>query len=137
MVKTRTTVSHQHSRADRDSVCNKDIQGHQGSDGHDKDGQHDLCSLHQPSGRYSLTNVINHSGGNMEPVFGTEYTYKSRTRTWCNEHNSRSSFEDKKDCHDWKLCPKTFQIIDRIWGPHHLDLFASHHNSQLHRYFSW
>src|SRR5256886_8636077 len=43
----------------------------------------------------------------------------------------------KKDRHDWKLCPKTFQIIDRIWGPHHLDLFASHHNSQLHRYFSW
>ena len=96
MVKTRTTTPHQYSRVDRDSVCNKDIQGHQGSDGHDKDGQHDLRSLHQPSGRYRFTDVINHSGGNMEPVFGTEYTYKSGTRTWCNEHNSRSSFEDKE-----------------------------------------
>ena len=42
----------------------------------------------------------------MEPVFGTEYTYKSRTRTWCNEHNSRSSFEDKERSSRLEIMPK-------------------------------
>src|SRR6185437_1507336 len=92
---------------------------------------------------------INHQGGTVSQMLST-----TAEEIWnlCLERNIHIKAEHvpgvmntiadqasriKKDRHDWKLCTKTFQIIDKIWGPHHLDLFASHHNSQLHRYFSW
>jgi len=43
----------------------------------------------------------------------------------------------KKDRHDWKLCPKIFSYLEWIWGPHQIDIFASRHNTQLRRYYSW
>src|ERR1043165_6149110 len=43
----------------------------------------------------------------------------------------------KKDRHDWKLCSKIFNYLERIWGPHQIDIFASRHNTQLRRYYSW
>src|SRR5207248_6405223 len=41
------------------------------------------------------------------------------------------------DRHDWMLNRDIFKILDRIWGPHHIDLFANQTNTQTHRYYSW
>jgi hypothetical protein len=41
------------------------------------------------------------------------------------------------DRHEWKVHPKIFNFLNRIWGPFQLDLFASRTNSQLPRYYAW
>lgn len=38
---------------------------------------------------------------------------------------------------EWSLDPAYFRHLDRTWGPHHMDLFASHQNHQLPRFMSW
>ena len=38
--------------------------------------------------------------------------------------------------HEWKLHPKLFQQIDKMWGPHTVDRFAAWHNRQLPEYNS-
>jgi hypothetical protein len=38
---------------------------------------------------------------------------------------------------EWTLDPTLFQMIDKMWGPHTVDLFASRNNSQLPRFISW
>lgn len=42
----------------------------------------------------------------------------------------------KETSAEWKLNSKLFQVIDQIWGPHQIDLFASKENSQLEHYCS-
>jgi hypothetical protein len=37
----------------------------------------------------------------------------------------------------WRIAPSYFRHLERKWGPHSLDLFASHLNHQLTRYVSW
>ena len=41
------------------------------------------------------------------------------------------------DRNDWMLNPKIFWKIDFIWGPHHIDLFATRLNKQVTRFYSW
>jgi hypothetical protein len=43
----------------------------------------------------------------------------------------------KLDRHDWKLKPWLFNLFNKIWGPHQVDLFASRHNTQIPMFFSW
>lgn len=43
----------------------------------------------------------------------------------------------KIDPSDWKLHPDVFAQIDRLWGPHDIDLFATANNKQLPIFFSW
>lgn len=38
---------------------------------------------------------------------------------------------------DAKLNHNIFRYLDTMWGPHTIDLFATHENKQLHRYASW
>lgn len=39
---------------------------------------------------------------------------------------------------DLALSPAIFDDLDKTtWGPHSMDLFATHHDRQLHRYASW
>ena len=38
---------------------------------------------------------------------------------------------------EWTLDPSLFQQIDKMWGPHTVDLFASRTNTQLPRFISW
>jgi hypothetical protein len=38
---------------------------------------------------------------------------------------------------EWKLNEDVFEIIDYLFGPHDIDLFASKLNSQLKRYYSY
>ncbi|KXZ41865.1 hypothetical protein GPECTOR_257g649 [Gonium pectorale] len=40
------------------------------------------------------------------------------------------------DSDDWKLHPRLFQGLDRLWVPFDIDLFASHTNHQVPRYYS-
>ena len=41
------------------------------------------------------------------------------------------------DCSDWKLNPETFLQLNARIGPFTIDLFASHWNKQVNRFFSW
>jgi hypothetical protein len=38
---------------------------------------------------------------------------------------------------EWSLPQHTFQWLDKLWGPHHIDLFASHKNHLLQHFVSW
>jgi hypothetical protein len=40
------------------------------------------------------------------------------------------------DADDWKLHPQVFAQLDRDWGPHSVELFASYTNHQLPVYYS-
>ena len=53
--------------------------------------------------------------------------------------NVRADWESRhsSDSSDWMLDPGLFKAINNLWGPLHIDLFASRHNSQLKRYVSW
>ena len=42
----------------------------------------------------------------------------------------------RPDKHDWQLHPQLFAYLDRLWGPHTIDRFASYRNSQLPTYNS-
>lgn len=54
------------------------------------------------------------------------------------EQNERADALSKEvNSADWKLNPTIFKELDRAWGPFRTDLFASHHNAQLPRFFSW
>jgi len=51
-----------------------------------------------------------------------------------NEWADRLSREN--DSTDWTLRPATFQRLDRLYGPHTVDLFASSANTRCDRFFS-
>jgi hypothetical protein len=38
---------------------------------------------------------------------------------------------------EWSIHPEFFQELDRLWGPHQVDLFATATNTQTDRFFSW
>ena len=40
------------------------------------------------------------------------------------------------DVDDWKIDPALFAYLDALWGPHSVDCFAAHYNSQIPRFFS-
>ncbi len=42
-----------------------------------------------------------------------------------------------KDRSDWKLNSGVFRLLDKRWGPHSIDWFATRVNTQLPRYASW
>ena len=40
------------------------------------------------------------------------------------------------DCDDWQIMPETFTTLDKEWGPHSYDRFASGHNARCNRFNS-
>jgi hypothetical protein len=38
---------------------------------------------------------------------------------------------------EWRISPTYFQRLEKKWGPHSIDMFASHLNRQTPRYVSW
>ena len=38
---------------------------------------------------------------------------------------------------EWRISPTYFQRLEKKWGPHSIDMFASHLNHQTPRYVSW
>lgn len=53
--------------------------------------------------------------------------------------NVIADWESRKGQHvsDWKLHPHVFDQVQRHWGPHSIDLFATAENKQLSRFASW
>jgi hypothetical protein len=41
------------------------------------------------------------------------------------------------DRNDWKLHPEVFQDLEKRWGRHTIDLFATRLNAQLPKFYSW
>ena len=54
---------------------------------------------------------------------------KNRVADWHSRH--------RRDSSDWRLHPKVFRRLQRLWGPCLVDLFASRLNRQLLPFFSW
>ncbi len=53
------------------------------------------------------------------------------------EENERADYFSKIiDSDDWKLSRDVFQWLDRLWGPHSIDCFASDCTKQIDRYCS-
>ena len=42
-----------------------------------------------------------------------------------------------RDCSDWRLCPRIFQVICKAFGSPEVDLFAPRLTHQVPRFFSW
>jgi hypothetical protein len=38
---------------------------------------------------------------------------------------------------DWQLPQRVWQVIEKMWGPHDIDLFASSASAKLNRFYSW
>jgi len=38
---------------------------------------------------------------------------------------------------EWSIAPTCFQQIDELWGPHHIDLFATNKNNKTPLFMSW
>ena len=38
---------------------------------------------------------------------------------------------------EWSISQPAFDELDKRWGPHHIDLFATHLNAKLPKYMSW
>lgn len=60
------------------------------------------------------------------------------TVTWIpREENGQADYLSKVICKDdYKLDPQVFHRLDDCWGPHSVDVFASHLSAQLPRFFS-
>ena len=51
--------------------------------------------------------------------------------------NQESDFWSRRaDKHNWRLHPRLFAYLDRLWGPHTVDRFANCQNTQLPRFNS-
>ena len=53
-------------------------------------------------------------------------------RSAANVWADRLSRETDRD--DWQLNPRIFTYLDSQWGPHYIDRFDTHGNTQLPRY---
>jgi hypothetical protein len=53
-----------------------------------------------------------------------------------NTHADALSRRTDRSAEDWRLNPSVFMMLDRRWGPHDVDRFASARNSQLPRFNS-
>ena len=72
-------------------------------------------------------------------VFSLSVQYQIRLEPeWIpRELNERADYLSRiVDHDDWKLNPIVFAELDRAWGPHTVDRFASFHNCQLPRFNS-
>ena len=52
------------------------------------------------------------------------------------ENENADYFSKLEDEDDWMLSPQAIQMIDRAWGPHSIDRFASSSTAQLRRFSS-
>ena len=57
--------------------------------------------------------------------------YLSGVENWKADQLSRMS-----STYEWMLHPNMFQLLDRVWGPHHVNCFASFMTTQLPEYNS-
>ena len=97
----------------------------------------------------SAAHYINKMGGAKSPVLSR---LALDLWDWCLEHkieveaeylpgilNTRADKDSTVmlDRHNWKIDPQVFSIINQLWGPLEVDLFASRLTNQLPRYYCW
>ena len=53
--------------------------------------------------------------------------------------NVKADYESRhfNDSSDWKLDPSLFSVLNQMFGPFTVDLFASYRNTQIETFFSW
>ena len=88
---------------------------------------------------------LNHLGGPVqelsvltETIF-TEAQQANVTlsaRFLAGKHNTEADRLSRLNAYSWKLHPNLFRYLDRIWGPHTIDRFASANNAQISVYNS-
>ena len=81
-----------------------------------------MLSVTQEIWQFALDREIMLSAEYLPGSLNTEADWQSR------------NFQDSSD---WQLKKSVFQQLNNRWGPLHLDLFASRHNTQLKNYVSW
>ena len=67
----------------------------------------------------------------MEANITLSAKYLAGTLNWRADYLSRV-----RSTYEWRLHPNLFRLIDRIWGPHHIDRFASITSTQIPMYNS-
>ena len=67
----------------------------------------------------------------MEANITLSAKYLAGTLNWRADYLSRG-----RSTYEWRLHPNLFRLIDRIWGPHHIDRFASITSTQIPVYDS-
>ena len=92
---------------------------------------------------------INHLGGTRSRVL---VNISKELWLWClqrgialkaqhlpGKENLKADFVSRhlRDRTDWILNPALFNLINQMWGPLQVDLFATRFSRQLPRYFSW
>lgn len=91
---------------------------------------------------------VNKFGGTRSPLLmdlaNSIWNYCLTTNTRIQLHYIPSAFNpadspSRRLQHqiEWRLAHHYFQHLNQLWGPHHVDLFASHLNHQLPKYVSW
>ena len=66
-----------------------------------------------------------------------EHNIQLETQWIPREENERADYLSKLiDCNDWQLAKRHFRRLTRKWGRCTVDLFASHRNNMVERYFS-
>ena len=65
-------------------------------------------------------------------------TFVTNTKSSCQWNlNERSDYLSRcRDSDDWSVQDLIFQTLDKQWGPHTIDRFASYYNSKCKRYNS-
>ena len=107
-----------------------------------RDRQQGNSSLHQLFGG-PLRLLEQHRWGPLVHVLSSTHPTRRSPRARQGPCASRSAIPHdclscwKHDHTDIRLEPKVFEIIDRRYGPHSVDLFATRDNRLLDRYVSW
>ena len=97
------------------------------------DGQCYSPNLHQQEGRNSFPFTIPACQEAVDMVHGEEADHIPWKENTTADRESRVFL----DRWDWKLNPDLFNLIQQMFGPLEIDLFASRISKQLPRYFSW
>ena len=128
----------QRSRVDRSGLLSLRVRSDAGGSGGTRShGQHNHASVHQPpkEGRSRF----------LTELYRPLQLWLERTNTvlvashLAGKLNKRADALSrwKRDRSDWRLNPRVFRRVDRMWGRHSLDLFATRLNAQLPRFVSW
>ena len=89
--------------------------------------------------RSSASKLTSSSGGMMRVVRALWWLLDAQKIQLLPEYvpgpeNAADALSRWMDSSDWQLHPKVFQQLERLYGPHTVDRFASHTTAQLRRY---
>ena len=98
-------------------------------------GQHDLCSVYQSPGRYSIQQTVHENMGDMESCNSESNDFESSP--YLRQRHCISMSHQKVLATEWSLKKEIVQNIFAIWGHPLMDLFASERNHQSELFCTW